>query len=95
MTERATVRPEERGVYDFGDGSYGIGGPEVIETIRLPDELGCRHVPVLSVQHLYDRDTGNEWTVYHLANSSPNAVIDTGTEMRWVNIREGDEEEEE
>ena len=93
MSERATYDPEQRGAYDFGDGFFGVGGPDIVETVRLPDEFGGIHVPVIEVQHLYDRETGNEWIVFHLANSSPNAVIDTGTEMRWVNIRQGDEEE--
>lgn len=58
-----------------------------IQTVRLPDELGGMHVPVSHMETF-----SNGWNVIYLHHDSPNAVIDTGEQLRWVQIPTEEEE---
>ena len=52
-----------------------------IQTVKLPEVLGGIHVPVSHIERF-----SNGYNIIHLHHDSPNAVIDTGEQLRWVQI---------
>tara|TARA_B110000240_G_C13342589_1_gene386184 strand:- start:537 stop:791 length:255 start_codon:yes stop_codon:yes gene_type:complete len=52
-----------------------------IQTVKLPDELGGIHVPV---SHIDTQSNG--CNVIYLHHDSPNAVINIGQQLCWVQI---------
>lgn len=58
-----------------------------IQTVKLPEVLGGIHVPVSHIERF-----SNGYDIIHLHHDSPNAVIDTGEQLRWVQIPTEEEE---
>ena len=81
---RGTWRPD-LGAVMFDEDMYV--GPQTIDTVKLPEEHGGIHVPVLAVEQ---RPDGSH--IFYLAHKSPNAVISNGIECLWVDTHWGEEE---
>ena len=64
-----------------------MSDPQTIDTVKLPEEHGGIHVPVLAVEQ---RPDGSH--IFYLAHKSPNAVISNGIECLWVDTHWGEEE---